>query len=102
MSKLIRGAVFAGVGLTSALVAQVAPAQVTSDRRMFFKPYTKSQTEILQRATSDAIGNLAWESVTVSDVKKVKNKVQWTATTRSNKYFCNADPDGQESSCERP
>lgn len=101
---------FMPVGVSAAmLMALMAPfptasaqAQVKSDRLMFFKPYKKSQTEILQRATSAAIGNLAWESVAVSAVETVKGQMKWTATTRSNKYFCTADPDGQNASCERP
>ena len=91
-----------GAFLALALLSQVASAQVTSDRRIFFKPYKPSETEVLQRATSLAIGNLAWESVTVSEVKKVKGQIKWTATTRSNKYFCTADADGGNSACERP
>lgn len=81
---------------------QAAEGQITSDRRMFFKPYKPTETEVLQRATSLAIGNLAWESVTVSSVQKAKGKVKWIGTTRSNKYFCTADADGQNSECERP
>jgi hypothetical protein len=80
-----------------------APAgPVTSDRRMFFRPYTPSATEVLQRATSLAIGNLAWESVSVSEVQRTRAQVRWTATTRSNRYLCTADADGQNSFCARP
>jgi hypothetical protein len=80
-----------------------APAgPVTSDRRMFFRPYTPSPTEVLQRATSLAIGNLAWESVAVSEVTRTRAQTRWTATTRSNRYFCTADADGQNSFCARP
>ena len=104
MFKFMPGGVSATIllVLASSFAAVPALAQVKSDRLMFFKPYQRSETEILQRATSDAIGNLAWESVTVSAVEKVKGRVKWTATTRSNKYFCTADPDGQNSDCERP
>lgn len=63
-----------------------------------FKP---NATEKLQQATSLAIGNLAWESVTVSEVVKADGRIRWLATTRSNKYRCTADSDGQNSFCER-
>lgn len=99
MSKLSYG----GACLAALLLFQQAlNAQVTSDRRMFFKPHTPDQTETLQRATSLAIGNLAWESVSVSQVEKAKGVIKWIGTTRSNKYFCSADPDGQNPACHRP
>ncbi len=104
MSKFMPGGVPAAMLLAvmASFAAPPALAQVKSDRLMFFKPYKQSETEIMQRATSAAIGNLAWESVTVSAVTKVKGQVKWTATTRSNRYFCTADPDGQNSACDRP
>jgi hypothetical protein len=75
---------------------------VTSDRRMFFRPHTPTEAETLQRATSLAIGNLAWESVSLSDIQRTRAQVRWTATTRSNRYFCTADANGQNSFCARP
>ncbi|WEK01148.1 MAG: hypothetical protein P0Y59_05515 [Candidatus Sphingomonas phytovorans] len=93
---------FGTAALSALLLVQQTAAPVTSDRRIFFKPHTPDQTELLQRATSLAIGNLAWESVTVSEVQKTKAGVKWTATTRSNKYFCTADSDSQNPSCDRP
>lgn len=90
------------MALSALLLVQQAAGPVTSDRRAFFKPHTPDQTEMLQRATSLAIGNLAWESVTVSEVQKTKTGFKWTAKTRSNTYFCIADPQGQDPSCERP
>jgi hypothetical protein len=103
MAMISLGAMGTGflLGL-AALQAAAQPVPVTSDRRMFFRPYTPGETEILQRATSLAIGNLAWESVAVSEVRKTKTQIKWTATTRSNKYFCTADADGQNSFCDRP
>jgi hypothetical protein len=77
-------------------------APVASDRRMFFRPYTPTETEVLQRATSLAIGNLAWESVSLSDIQRTRTQVRWTATTRSNRYLCTADANGQNSFCARP
>lgn len=89
--------------LSALLLAQQAAGPVNSDRRLFFtNPHKPDQTELLQRATSLAIGNLAWESVTVSEVQKTKTGIKWTATTRSNKYFCSADADTQNPFCDRP
>jgi hypothetical protein len=90
------------IALSALVMIQAAAGPVTSDRRLFFKPHTPDQTETLKRATSLAIGNLAWESVAVSAVQKSKTGIKWTATTRSNTYYCSADPDGQNSSCDRP
>lgn len=59
-----------------------------------------NQTEVLQQATSLAIGNLAWESVQVSEVQLEGGKVKWLATTRSNKYRCGAEPNGDNSFCD--
>jgi poly(3-hydroxybutyrate) depolymerase len=60
-----------------------------------------SEQQVLQRATSLAIGNLAWETVNVSDVRKAGGKVSWTATMRSNVYRCNAEANGDGSACDR-
>jgi hypothetical protein len=87
----------------AAAVQATPPAgPVASDRRMFFRPHTPTEAETLQRATSLAIGNLAWESVSLSDIQRTRTHVRWTATTRSNRYFCTADLDGQNSFCARP
>ena len=42
-----------------------------------------SQTELLQQGTSLAIGNLAWESVEISEVSSAAGKTRWTGTTLS-------------------
>ncbi|HMA49030.1 MAG TPA: hypothetical protein VKP60_04700, partial [Magnetospirillaceae bacterium] len=55
----------------------------------------------LQKATSAALGNLAWETVQVSEVQHDATSVKWLATTRSNKWHCEAAPDGTKSFCER-
>jgi hypothetical protein len=94
---------FALAALQSPPAPVASPGQpVTSDRRMFFRPHTPSESEVLQRATSLAIGNLAWESVTVSEVRRTSNQVRWTATTRSNRYLCTADSSGENPFCDRP
>ncbi|MDB5456052.1 MAG: Poly(3-hydroxybutyrate) depolymerase-like protein [Caulobacter sp.] len=59
-----------------------------------------SETEVLQKATSLAIGNLAWESVRVSEIQKDGAQVKWFVTLRSNKYRCSADANGENSSCD--
>jgi hypothetical protein len=76
-------------------------AQTARDPVAELKAYKPTATEVLQQATSLAIGNLAWESVRVSDVTKADGHVKWLATTRSQKYRCTADSDGQNSFCER-
>jgi poly(3-hydroxybutyrate) depolymerase len=59
-----------------------------------------TQTELLQQGTSLAIGNLAWESVRVSDVATADGKTRWTGTTRSMKYLCRGGPHGEDAYCE--
>ena len=59
-----------------------------------------SQTELLQQGTSLAIGNLAWESVQISEVSTSAGKTRWTGTTRSMKYHCSGGPNGENSYCE--
>jgi poly(3-hydroxybutyrate) depolymerase len=65
------------------------------------QPQQATETEKLQQATSLAIGNLAWESVQITEVKKENNKVSWVGLTRSNKYVCTADLSGDNSACDR-
>ncbi len=57
-------------------------------------------TELLQQGTSLAIGNLAWESVRVSDVSTADGKTRWTGTTRSMKYLCSGGLHGENAYCE--
>ena len=59
-----------------------------------------ADTQDLQKATSHALGNLAWESVTVSDIERAANGVKWMATTRSHKYHCAAATDGTNPYCD--
>jgi poly(3-hydroxybutyrate) depolymerase len=59
-----------------------------------------TQTELLQQATSLAIGNLAWESVRVSEVSTADGKTRWLGTTRSMKYRCSGGLNGENSYCE--
>src|SRR3984893_12344713 len=59
-----------------------------------------ADTETLQKATTLAVGNLAWESVKISDVQRDATKVKGLATTRSMKLHCAAAPDGANPYCE--
>ena len=59
-----------------------------------------SQAELLQQGTSLAIGNLAWESVRVSEIGTVDGKTRWTGTTRSMKYHCSGELNGANPYCE--
>jgi poly(3-hydroxybutyrate) depolymerase len=60
-----------------------------------------ADVQTLQQATTLAIGNLAWESVKVSDVQRDATTVKWVATTRSQKLNCTAAPDGSNPYCQR-
>ena len=64
-------------------------------------PQHSAETQTLQKATSLAIGNLAWESVRVTDVSRENDKIKWVGLTRSVKYVCNADLKGENSYCDR-
>jgi uncharacterized lipoprotein YajG len=57
--------------------------------------------EVLQKATSLAVGNLAWESVSISEVTREGAVIKWVATTRSSTWRCQAAPDGSNSYCQR-
>ena len=92
---------FGVTALTLAVAVALAPSATTS-RLMFFKPYTPSETEVLQKATSLAVGNLAWESVTIIDIRKTKTEVTWTGKTRSINYACKAQLNGEDPFCDRP
>jgi hypothetical protein len=76
--------------------APVAPPKPKMDT--VGKPAT---TEDLQKATAKAVGNLAWETVNVQDVKREGDKVAWIGATRSVKWRCNARSDGAQAYCEQ-
>jgi hypothetical protein len=57
--------------------------------------------EGLQKATSRAVGNLAWETVNVQDVQRTADKVTWIGATRSVHWRCSARSDGERPSCEQ-
>jgi uncharacterized protein YggE len=64
-------------------------------------PAKEASIETLQKATSMANGNLAWETVHVSEVQRDAKSVKWLATTRSLRLRCTAQSDGSGSYCER-
>jgi hypothetical protein len=55
--------------------------------------------EDLQKATAFAVGNLAWETVTVTDVQRSATEVKWSGVTRSVTWHCAAAPDGTKPFC---
>ncbi|WP_293370442.1 hypothetical protein, partial [Phenylobacterium sp.] len=63
------------------------------------KPAT---TEGLQKATALAVGNLAWETVVVAEVKRGADKITWNGVTRSVTWHCTAASDGTGAFCEQP
>jgi hypothetical protein len=60
-----------------------------------------ADSEALQKATAIGAGNLAWETVIVSDIRRDATTVKWLATTKSTKWHCTAAPDGTKPYCER-
>jgi hypothetical protein len=64
-------------------------------------PGKPATTEGLQKATAFAVGNLAWETVVVADVKRSADKVTWNGVTRSVTWRCTAAPDGTKAYCEQ-
>ncbi|HWF00061.1 MAG TPA: hypothetical protein VG248_09725 [Caulobacteraceae bacterium] len=65
------------------------------------KPGPLATTEDLQKATALAVGNLAWETVTVRNVQRDPDKVTWVGATRSVNWRCGAHPDGTQPYCEQ-
>jgi poly(3-hydroxybutyrate) depolymerase len=90
----------AAIGL---LVLAAAPAN-SADRTQAAAAAGNASKEVsiemLQKATTLAVGNLAWESVKVSEVERSATSVKWLATTRSMKLNCTAAPDGANPYCD--
>jgi hypothetical protein len=59
----------------------------------------EAQIVLLQKATALAQGELAWESVRISDIQHDAKTVTWAADTRSMHAHCTADPDGSGPYC---
>lgn len=83
--------------------APVAPvAALPSPAKPKVSPAGKpATTEGLQKATAFAVGNLAWETVVVAEVKRGADKVTWNGVTRSVTWRCTAAPDGTKAYCEQ-
>ena len=86
------------LGCASACLSGCSTLPETHESPVAMSP--ASPTELLQQATSLAIGNLAWESVLISDVGTADGKTRWTGTTRSMKYHCSGGPNGADPYCE--
>lgn len=82
---------------TAPAAAPAAPA-VRPKLVKIGKPAT---LEDLQKATSFAVGNLAWETVKVQDVQRTADKVTWIGATRSVNWRCAARSDGAQAYCEQ-
>lgn len=93
MKTLVKYLTMSALAGACSMVALSAQAQAKAEPKV-------SETEMLQKATSLAIGNLAWESVKVSDVQKDASQIKWAVTLRSNKYTCSSDLNGDSSSCD--
>ena len=59
----------------------------------------EAEIELLQKATALAQGELAWETVRISDIQHDAKSVKWVAETRSMHAQCTADPDGSGPYC---
>jgi poly(3-hydroxybutyrate) depolymerase len=78
------------------------PAPVAAAQAKPRPPGKPATIEGLQKATAFAVGNLAWETVVVADVKRGADKVTWNGVTRSVTWRCTAAPDGTKAFCEQP
>jgi hypothetical protein len=93
-----RSVLLAGLGLLCACSSVAAAGDGAGPTGARSKP---NETETLQKATALAHGNLAWEIVKISDVKREPDKVTWDAWTRSEHMRCSgAVPDGAGAYCE--
>jgi hypothetical protein len=90
-----------GLAVAASLIALAAWQTSVADQKPARAGNTGKQadTETLQKATTLAVGNLAWESVKISDVQRDATTVKWLATTRSMKLNCAAAPDGTNPFC---
>jgi hypothetical protein len=90
------GNAIADAGASAAPLASPAASKPVSGA-----PLKPGDTEALQKATAFGVGNLAWETVSISDVQISRDNVKWLGTTRSAKWRCTAAPDGSKPYCER-
>jgi hypothetical protein len=95
-------ALLAGMSLLGACQSLPYDSQRAYEQQLSAKPKPGSkeaEIELLQKATALAQGELAWETVQVSDIQRDATSVKWVATTRSLHVHCTAYPDGSGSYC---
>jgi hypothetical protein len=56
-------------------------------------------TQALQQASAQGVGNTAWETVVIRDVQITDHDIHWTARVRSGDWHCEAQPDGFDPNC---
>jgi hypothetical protein len=91
-----------GLSLGIAVSGCSGDAQSAYRQQLMIEPAPGSQEaeiELLQKATALAQGELAWETVRISDIQRDAKSVKWAADTRSMHVHCTADPDGSGSYC---
>jgi hypothetical protein len=92
----------AGLSLLGACQSLSYDSQQAYEQQLAAEPAPGSkeaEIENLQKATALAQGELAWETVQISDIQRDAKSVKWVATTRSAHLQCTADPDGSGSYC---
>jgi hypothetical protein len=87
----------AGAGGAAPASVQIPPAPPVQPK--IVKPGNPATVEELQKATALAVGNLAWETVTVTEIQRGASEVKWSGVTRSVTWHCTAAPDGSKPSC---
>jgi hypothetical protein len=92
---------FGPPGAEAPAAPEAAPAPAAPPKPQVVKVGKPATTEDLQKATSKAVGNLAWETVNVQDVKRQGDRVTWIGATRSVKWRCDARSDGAQAFCEQ-
>lgn len=96
--RMLRSAMVLAAGLSLLSACQSVS---DDDLKIDAPPPGSKEAEIqtLQKATAQAEGELAWETVQISNIQRDAATVKWVATTRSLHLNCTADPDGSGSYC---
>jgi hypothetical protein len=90
-----------GASTSLAALAEATPVSAAPTAPKPVRLGKPATVEQLQKATSLAVGNLAWEIVDVRDVKRTADKVTWIGGTRSVNWRCAARADGTQPYCEQ-
>jgi len=77
------------------------PASTTTEQAKAVQMGGPATIEVLQKATSRAVGNLAWETVDVQGLQRTADSVTWIGATRSVRWRCSARMDGERAHCEQ-